>query len=59
MASLTMNLVKRIERLPKPRRSADAMQPLFEAISNSIQSTREKFKGKVEQRGKVTHILSF
>jgi hypothetical protein len=46
-----MNLVKRIERLPKPRRSADALQPLFEAVSNSIQSTREKFKGQVGSRG--------
>lgn len=53
MASLTMNLVKRIERLPKPRSSADAMQPLFEAISNSIQSTREKFGKTVARRGRI------
>lgn len=53
MTSLTTNLVKRVERLPKPRRSADAMQPLFEAVSNSIQSTRERFKDKVAERGQV------
>lgn len=53
MPSLTMNLMKRIERLPKPRRSADAMQPLFEAISNSIQSTREKFGKAVGAKGRI------
>lgn len=53
MPSLTMNLVKRIDRLPKPRRSADAMQPLFEAISNSVQATREKYGKSVAVKGRI------
>jgi hypothetical protein len=48
-----MNLVKRIDRLPKPRRSADAMQPLFEAISNSVQATREKYGKSVGAKGRI------
>jgi hypothetical protein len=48
-----MNLVKRVERLPKPSHSAEAMQPLFEAISNSIHSTQDKFKRRVNNEGRI------
>lgn len=53
MTSLRPNLVKRIERLPKPRNSAAALQPLFEAISNSIHSTQAKFGEGVSKSGRV------
>lgn len=53
MTSLRPNLVKRIERLPKPRNSAAALQPLFEAISNSIHSTQAKFGETVSKSGRV------
>lgn len=53
MTSLSMNLVKRVERLPKPSRATEAMQPLFEAISNSIHSTQDKFGAKVVSQGRV------
>jgi hypothetical protein len=53
MTSLRPNLVKRIERLPKPTNVASAMQPLFEAISNSIHSTQAKFGKSVAEHGKV------
>lgn len=53
MTSLRPNLVKRIERLPKPTNVAGAMQPLFEAISNSIHSTQAKFGNSVADHGKV------
>lgn len=53
MATLRPNLVKRIDRLPKPTNVAAAMQPLFEAISNSIHSTQNKFGETVQTRGRV------
>ncbi|HEX8900951.1 ATP-binding protein, partial [Vitreimonas sp.] len=53
MASLKPNLVKRVERLPKPTDVADAMQPLFEAISNAIHSTQAKFGENVARLGRV------
>jgi len=53
MASLQSNLVKRIERLPKPANTADAMQPLFEAVSNSIHSTQDRFREDVAKHGRV------
>jgi hypothetical protein len=53
MPSLKPNLVKRIARLPKPTNTAAALQPLFEAISNSIHSTQAKFGGRVAARGRI------
>jgi hypothetical protein len=53
MTSLRSNLVKRIERLPKPTNVAGAMQPLFEAVSNSIHSTQERFKENVATLGRI------
>lgn len=58
MPSLKTNLVKRIDRLPKPTNTADAMQPLFEAVSNSIHSTQDRFKDNVSTQGKITVTLT-
>ncbi|MGA0530760.1 ATP-binding protein [Hansschlegelia sp. KR7-227] len=53
MTSLRPNLVKRIARLPKPASVADALQPLFEAISNAIHSTQARFDREVSEKGRV------
>lgn len=53
MTSLRPNLVKRIQRLPKPTNVAGAMQPLFEAISNAIHSTQGKFGDHVAASGRI------
>lgn len=54
MTSLRPNLVKRIDRLPKPTNVAGALQPLFEAVSNAIHSTQKRFGDAVARDGKVT-----
>lgn len=54
MTSLRPNLVKRVERLPKPTNVAGAMQPLFEAISNAIHSTQARFGNDVANHGQIT-----
>ncbi len=58
MTSLRPNLVKRIERLPKPSNLASAMQPLFEAVSNSIHSTQSRFGEDVSRLGRVVVTVS-
>jgi hypothetical protein len=58
MSSLRSNLVKRIDRLPKPANVAEALQPLFEAISNAIHSTQEKFDRAVSAEGRVVVTIS-
>ena len=54
MTSLQTDLVKRIDRLPKPRNTADALQPIFEAISNALHSVQERFPDDVSKNGKMT-----
>lgn len=58
MTSLRPNLVKRIERLPKPKNVAGALQPLFEAVSNAIHSTQKKFDDRVSKLGTVIVTIS-
>ena len=58
MTSLRANLVKRIERLPKPTNVAGAMQPLFEAISNAIHSTQDKYGDRVARDGRIIVTVS-
>lgn len=58
MTSLRPNLVKRIERLPKPNNVAGALQPLFEAVSNAIHSTQARFKENVAVDGRVIVTVS-
>lgn len=53
MPSLDFDLVLRVARLPKPSNTTDALQPLFEAISNSIHSVQDKFKANVAERGLI------
>jgi Histidine kinase-, DNA gyrase B-, and HSP90-like ATPase len=53
MTSLRPNLVKRIERLPKPTNVTGALQPLFEAVSNAIHSTQSRFGETVALNGRV------
>lgn len=53
MTSLRPNLVKRVDRLPKPTNVAGALQPLFEAISNSIHSVQARFGDQVTGLGKI------
>lgn len=58
MSSLRANLVKRIDRLPKPTNVTGALQPLFEAISNAIHSTQAKFDRTVSAAGRVVVTIS-
>ncbi|WCK05896.1 hypothetical protein [Agrobacterium tumefaciens] len=36
MPTLAPNVINRVDKLPKPSNIAQAMQPLFEAVSNAI-----------------------
>lgn len=58
MTSLRPNLVKRIERLPKPTNVTGALQPLFEAVSNAIHATQAKYPASVAQDGRVIVTVS-
>lgn len=58
MTSLRPNLIKRIERLPKPTNVTGALLPLFEAVMNAVHSTQAKFAAAVAQEGRVIVTVS-
>lgn len=53
MTSLNTNIVGRVKRLPKPKTTREAMQPVFEAISNAIHATEARFGKKVSTKGEI------
>ena len=57
MPSLKSDLVRRIERLPKPTSTSDALLPLFEAIMNSIHSVQDRYKSQVGKRGHIDVVV--
>ncbi|MGJ4951814.1 hypothetical protein [Bradyrhizobium sp. HKCCYLS20291] len=57
MATLTQNIENRVRKLPKPSNAAQGLQPLFEAVSNSIYAIEDLraadlAKGKISIRVK-------
>ncbi|TAZ73894.1 ATP-binding protein [Rhizobium ruizarguesonis] len=54
MPRLAPNVINRVDKLPKPSNTAQAMQPLFEAVSNAIfaiedvQETQPDYQGIVD-----------
>lgn len=53
MTTMKTDFVGRVKRLPEPRNAAEALQPLFEAVMNSIHSTQDKFDKHVASQGRV------
>jgi anti-sigma regulatory factor (Ser/Thr protein kinase) len=41
MTSLSGNIINRVRRLPKPTNAAEALQPLFEAVSNGMHAVED------------------
>jgi hypothetical protein len=58
MTSLRPNLIKRIERLPKPINVTTALIPLFEAVMNAIHSTQTRFDAAVAIEGRIVVTVS-
>ncbi|WP_210205458.1 hypothetical protein [Rhodopseudomonas faecalis] len=53
VATLTQNIENRIRKLPKPSNAAQALQPLFEAVSNSMYAI-EDLLGTDVAKGKIS-----
>lgn len=55
MTSMQGDIVNRVKRLPKPSQAAEALQPVFEAVSNSLHAIEDAFGPDAYQaRGLVT-----
>lgn len=53
MTSLTGDIVNRVRRLPKPTSAAEALQPLFEAVSNGMHGIEDRFEADAANAGRI------
>lgn len=53
MAKLVGDIKNRIQRLPKPSNTSDALQPVFEAVSNAVHAIQDRFGEKSPEMGEV------
>ncbi len=53
MTQLFGDVANRVMRLPKPSSIGDALQPIFEAVSNSIHAINDRFKDAAKERGQI------
>ena len=58
MTSLRGDVVNRVRRLPKPTQAAEALQPVFEAISNALHAVEDKFGTTYQTRGRIVVTMS-
>src|SRR6266702_7007685 len=53
MTALQGDVVNRVRRLPKPSKVAEALQPLFEAVSNATHAVEDAFKEAWMEKGRI------
>ncbi|WP_300532416.1 ATP-binding protein [Maricaulis sp.] len=53
MTSLQGDIVNRVKRFPKPSQAAEALQPVFEAVSNALHAIEDAFGSCAQDDGKV------
>lgn len=58
MPTLAPNVINRVDKLPKPSNTAQAMQPLFEAVSNAIFAIEDVQKSHPDYQGIVDIYVS-
>lgn len=59
MTSMQGDIVNRVKRLPKPSQAAEALQPVFEAVSNSLHAIEDAFGETLFQiRGSITVTIN-
>lgn len=53
MTQLIGDVTNRVRRLPKPSNTADALQPVFEAVSNGMHAIQDQFGDDASRRGSL------
>lgn len=54
MTNLVGDIVNRVKRLPKPTSATEALQPVFEAVSNAIHAVDDRFETLAATQGQIT-----
>ena len=58
MTSLKGDVVNRVKRLPKPAQAAEALQPVFEAVSNALHAIEDAFGEQFRTSGLITVTIA-
>lgn len=53
MTSMRGDIVNRVKRFPKPSTSAEALQPIFEAVSNAFHAVEDAFGDHYQEHGVI------
>ena len=53
MTSMIGDVVNRVRRLPKPTKASEALQPLFEAVSNAMHAVEDRFQSEALAMGSI------
>ena len=58
MTEMTGNILNRVRRLPKPTKPSEAMQPVFEAVSNAIHAVEDQFEDNFLAKGRISVTIN-
>jgi hypothetical protein len=58
MITLRGDVVNRVKRLPKPSQAAEALQPIFEAVSNALHAVEDAYRDQYQARGRITVTIT-
>ena len=53
MTSLQGDIVNRVKRFPKPSQAAEALQPVFEAVSNALHAIEDQHGENFQDKGRI------
>jgi hypothetical protein len=58
MTTMQGDIVNRVKRFPKPSLAAEALQPVFEAVSNSLHAVEDGFgEALYQSNGSITFTI--
>ena len=52
------DIVNRVRRLPKPTQAAEALQPIFEAVSNALHAVEDAFLDQYQKKGRIVVTIT-
>lgn len=58
MTSLQGDIVNRVKRFPKPSQAAEALQPVFEAVSNALHAIEDQHGESFQDKGRIVVTFS-
>ncbi|WNV06945.1 ATP-binding protein [Tardiphaga sp. 709] len=54
MTAMKGDVINRVRRLPKPSKVAEALQPIFEAVSNAAHAVEDRYKDASIAQGRIS-----